>query len=376
VDAPEVPLCANEIDDDEDGHIDWPADPGCQAQGDTGESQACREELDVPLLEQNGVVQGVTADNDLDNFRNRCGGREAPDQVFRYVVSEPIDRLTFSADNEHTDFPVVLSVRRDCEEARSQVGCVGDFLNPVPTMVLENPDVGEYYVFVDGGGPERWVSSGGAVIALPADPNNFAARNDLGNDCWSDGGGDAFDCYGRINVTHAAQTQQLNVMVGLNKVLNAGGYGVVYSSELIGNVWRVTMNPAVENDERLVSIAITGNLGSDGGTQAAQHAYDYQGRQINTLYTTDGIPRDPPITHLLLPSDPEHLGLVEYANVRDNITITANNITLPATFYVALSYANRAAVANGLLTDIEIRAGGGDPDAPVFGQFELRATEE
>ena len=56
------------------------------------------------------------------------------------------------------------------------------------------------------------------------------------------------------------------------------------------------MLPAIENDERRLAVSITGNLGSDGGTQAAIHNYPYQGRQVSTFYTTDGVPRDPPVT--------------------------------------------------------------------------------
>ena len=59
-DADESPLCANEVDDDEDGLLDWPADPGCQAQGDTGEDQSCRPELETPLIPANGSVNGTT----------------------------------------------------------------------------------------------------------------------------------------------------------------------------------------------------------------------------------------------------------------------------------------------------------------------------
>ncbi len=375
-DGDEVPLCANEIDDDEDGLIDWPADPGCQAQGDLGESQLCRDGLVVDTIEQNGSVLGRTLEDGDDNFRNRCGGREAPDAVYRYVLQESVERLTFSADNPNTQFPVILSVRRDCEEPRSQLACAGDFRTPEPTVTLEQPDAGEYFVFVDGGGPERWVGSGGNLIAMPADPRGFVARNDFRDDCWSDGGSDAFDCYGRISISHGNQQSQLNVSIGRDKALNVGGYGIVYSSELLGNVWRVTIEPAVDNDERPVSMTVTGNLGSDGGTQAAVHNYAFQGRQVGTFYTTDGVPRDPPITHMLVPSDPEQLQVVNYTNVRDNVTITANNITLPATFYVALSYAERAAVAQALLNDLEIRASAGGPDSPRFGGYELTVTEE
>jgi hypothetical protein len=102
----------------------------------------------------------------------------------------------------------------------------------------------------------------------------------------------------------------------------------------------------------------------------------FQGRQINWFYTSDGRPTDPPVHHLLLPSDPEHLPRVGYAAAGDNVTVTANNLTLPVTWYVALSYADRNAVIAGVIDDIEIQAGGGGADAPRFGNYELTVTEE
>ena len=136
------------------------------------------------------------------------------------------------------------------------------------------------------------------------------------------------------------------------------------------------MTPSEPNDERLVTITITGNLGSDGGTQAQQPQIQFQGRQFAYLYTTDGGQFDPPVTHLLLPGDPDQLGNVTYANAGDNVTITARDITLPATFYVALSYADRAQVIQAVLNDIVIEAGGGGADAPRAGNFELTVDAE
>ena len=92
---------------------------------------------------------------------------------------------------------------------RSVLACAGDFRQPEAVISIDNAEAGEYFVFVDGGGPERWVSSGGP-IALPADPQNFVANNDLRENCWGDGGRDAFDCYGRTNVSFGAQTVQLD----------------------------------------------------------------------------------------------------------------------------------------------------------------------
>jgi hypothetical protein len=319
-------------------------------------------------------VDGSTAEEDADHYRNRCGGREAPDRVYRYVLAEAAARLTFDASGEGTDYPVVLGVSRDCEETRALLACAGDFRQPDPVVTLENAEAGEYYVYVDGGGPERWVSTGQAV-ALPADPRNFAARNDLNQNCWSDGGGDAFDCYGRTTVTFGGQSAPLDVSPGPAREVNIGGYGLVYQSELLGNTWRLTLEPAIENDERQVTFTVTGNLGCDGGCQAVETPVEFQGRQVRFYHQTDGIPRDPPITQLLLPGDPEQLGAVEYSMNRDNPTVNGT-IALPATFYVALSFAESAAVRQALLNDVEIRAGGGEPDAPRFGNFRLSVTQE
>ena len=102
----------------------------------------------------------------------------------------------------------------------------------------------------------------------------------------------------------------------------------------------------------------------------------FRGRAWNYLYTRDNGPSDPPVTHLLVPGDPEELGRVQYSTNRDNVTINANNIKLPATFYVALSYAAPAAVVQALTQDLTVRAGAGGPDASVFGTYELTVTRE
>ena len=93
---------------------------------------------------------------------------------------------TFSAANENTEFAAVVSVRRDCEEPAPSLS-VQVTSKPEPTVTIENAEAGEYFVFVDGGGPERWVSSD-ADIDLQSGPRNFNARNDINENCWGDGG--------------------------------------------------------------------------------------------------------------------------------------------------------------------------------------------
>jgi hypothetical protein len=376
-DPAEVPLCGNEMDDDGDELADWPADPGCQARGDLTEDQSCRPEVNTPLIPRNGTVMGSTVEGGADVYKARCGGREAPEAVYRYVLEEQAD-LVISADNPGTDFPPVVYVRNDCEEPESFLGCGGFFAQPNPVVELRDAEPGEYFIFVDGGGPERFLGGDGQ-IAMPPDPRNFVARQDVNNNCWSDGGNDAFDCYGRLSVSHAGQrVENLNIVPGPTRPGNAGGYAFnLDMSWAAQGVLRYELTPTVEFDDRPVTVQITGNLGSDGSTVNAVREVEFEGRTVPYLNTSDNFaaPRDPPVVHLMVPSDPEEWENVMYSVARDNPTVTATDVKLPLTFYLAIHYGDSAAVARALLSDLQIEAGPGGDDAPRFGNFELSVTE-
>ncbi len=378
-----VPLCGNAMDDDEDDLADWPNDPGCQARGDLTESQACRPERATPLIPRNGTVRGATAEDEPDDYNARCGGRNAPDAVYKYVLAQAAT-LRISAANEGTDYPVVVSVRNDCEEPSSMLACAGDFARPEPTVTLQDAEPGEYYIFIDGAGPERYVS-GGRPVVMPNDPRNFQAQHnerDPSPGCgWADGGNDGFDCFGRFTFAHqGARNENIDPSIG-SRPYNVGGYAFTFSSDFPAqNLWRVRFVPQEEFDDRPVTITVTGNLGSDGSTVAAVRNIEFEGRQVSYLNTAErdfaNPAFDPPIVFMMLPADPEELGRVRYQNNNDNITITATDIKLPATFYVALTYAENGAVAQAILTDVELQAGPGGEDAPRFGNFEVSVQEQ
>ena len=375
-DPDEIPACGNGVDDDEDDMADWPDDPGCRARGDLAEDQSCRLEVEPLLIEANGTVVGSTAEDGADYYHTRCGGRQSPDAVFEYRLEQPAT-LRISADNPGTDYPVVLSVRNDCEEPDAVLACAGDFRTPEPTLTLRDAEPGEYYIFVDGGGPEQWISSG-RPINLPPDPRGFVARQDLQPNCWSDGGNDAFDCYGNTDVTFGDATlRQIEVSLG-QRVLNAGEYAFSVESDFPhANVWRMRFNPQEELDDRRVSLSITGNLGSDGSTRSEVRRIEFDRRNLSFLYTTDGGPNDPPVHHVVVPSDPEDIPRISYATQGDNVTILAAEVKLPVVFYVALSYApDPNAVVLSVLNDVEVRAGAGGGDAPRHGNFELSVEEQ
>ena len=369
--------CFDGVDNDEDGRTDWPDDPGCLARGDQGgEDQLCREGVAVADIPANGTVQGATADDDPDQYIASCGGRSSPDRVFRYVLEQPAT-LRISAANDVTDFAALLSVRRDCEAPLAEVGCAGDNQNPESTVVLEDAAPGEYFIFLDGAGPDRWLSSGGAV-AMPDDPRAFQARQDLQANCgWGDGGNDAFDCYGRLTVTHGEFAVGIDDLTAGERDAQIGPYGLSVISDFPHqNVWRLRFSPQVEDDPRLVTFSFAGNLGSDGRTVSALAQAQFEGEAVSYLTTSDNFagPSDPPVVHLFVPNDPEQLGQIQYGVVRDNVTITATDVTLPLTVYVALSYGDLGAVADALLADVELVGAGAG--AERFGNYELSVTEE
>jgi hypothetical protein len=368
-----APLCGNGQDDDGDDASDWPDDPGCQARGDLTEDQSCRPEVETPLIPRNGTVIGATVEDGADRYFTRCGGRMAPDAVYRYVLENPAN-LRISADNPGTDFPVVVSVRNDCEEPDALLACAGNFAAPDPTVLLPNAEPGEYYIFVDGGGPEQWVAGAGMINW--ADPRGFRTQQDLRDGCgWSDGGNDAFDCFGNpITVTFNGAAAAISPVLG-RRNYNAGAYALSVVSEFVGaHTWRLQFLPGQQFDERLVNISFQGNLGSDGGGQVAQRQAAFQGRQVPYVFCSDA--NDPSVVGMLVPGDPEQLGAVRYANQADTVTITGTNIKLPATLYITASYAAENLQVQGLLGDVQVQAGPGGNEAPRFGNFELSVTEE
>jgi hypothetical protein len=373
-----LPECGDGRDDDRDGLVDWPDDPGCKARGDLTESQACRPEIAAPLIPRNGRVMGQTREGDMDAYSARCGGLGAPEAVYRYSLAAPAD-LRISAANPGTDYPAVVYVRTDCEEPTTALACAGSQAHPEPTVTLTDAQPGEYFIFVDGGGPERFVSSGGQV-ATPADPHGFQAmHDDFQAGCgWGDGGRDAFDCFGRIRLTFMGNAVDVDPTPG-QRQLDVGAYAFrVVSDFAAQNVWRVQLIPQADFDDRRVTLRITGNMGSDGPTQANVQSVEFAGRQIAYEQSSDNFaaPRDPPVLQMLVPSDPDDLGRVQYVMEGDNATTTAADVELPVTFYVAPTYADLRQVATAIVGDLEVQAGPAGPDAPRFGRFELSVTEQ
>ena len=260
------------------------------------------------------------------------------------------------------------------------VDCAGHFAAPEPTVVIPDADPGEYYIFVDGSGPDRIVSSG-AQVEMPIDPRGYAAQHDLNPTNWVDGGRDAFDNYGRAEITFGAeQSGPIDVSAGERNVA-AGGYSLTLRSDWAHqNVWRLRFDPDVADDDRLVTLTITGNMGSDSGTVAEVREVARGGHTLRYLHTADDAfgnqNGDPAVIHFMVPGHVGQLEAVRYETVGDAITITAADVRLPIVFYVAPTFADHEDVISAIAEDLVVQAGPGGEEVERFGRFELTVEEQ
>jgi hypothetical protein len=205
------PECTNGLDDDEDGAIDYPRDPGCAHPEDDEEADperfACEDEIDN---DEDGAIDledpGCSTSSDPTE-ESRCGPHEAidisntpfvisdsegapvafeacrsnnaPEQVFLFTLRRPVEYLYFST--EGSAFDTLLSVRRSCDDPDSEVACNDDVSGaggPTSSAVqLDNPALGDYFIIVDGYGD----SSGQVVLRAEAGVAE-------GDDCPPEGG--------------------------------------------------------------------------------------------------------------------------------------------------------------------------------------------
>lgn len=160
-----TPLCANGLDDDDDGLIDA-VDPGCTGAADDDElvySPTCdgAGTAVVDLTTASGMSidyvgttddPGVIVNNFTSTIGGGCPSAPGPEVALRFVVSSVIGTLVVSLDNPGTaaGWDPVLYVRSaTCTGA--QVGCNDDGPSGAASeLILSNMQPGTYYIFVDG----------------------------------------------------------------------------------------------------------------------------------------------------------------------------------------------------------------------------------
>lgn len=150
-----LPACADDLDNDGDGQVDYPLDIGCRAASDDGEVDLCGQGVavfDYPVDEP--FIIDDTSDGGTRVFGGSCGGNTATEKVF--VYDNPFNaRLEFSVDHEETLGDTLLYIRSQCTSAASEVACSpdarqgGNVGERKGTIVVERAAPGPLYVFVD-----------------------------------------------------------------------------------------------------------------------------------------------------------------------------------------------------------------------------------
>ncbi len=152
--GPNCPACSNDIDDDADGLIDLGPDPGCTSASDDSEIDECVPGLETLVLTSAGASGTTTAGTSL--LGASCTTAAGSEVVYIYENNDTLTQLSFTTNGSL--FDVVLSVRLDmCDSVAAEVGC-SEQSTGNETVRVDAPVQGNYFVIVDGFG----TSSAGA----------------------------------------------------------------------------------------------------------------------------------------------------------------------------------------------------------------------
>ena len=144
-DGPMCPACSNGLDDDNDGFIDYPADPACAAAGVNSELAPCFSS--DPVLVFTGNVVGATTMGRTNDVDLSCGA-DGRDQIYRYYVTQPLVSLT--VDTFGSDTNTAVAIRVGTCNGTTDLACgVNNFGNADARATVQNVAVGEYFVIVD-----------------------------------------------------------------------------------------------------------------------------------------------------------------------------------------------------------------------------------
>ncbi|MFH2007876.1 MAG: hypothetical protein ABI333_14935 [bacterium] len=179
--------CNDGIDNDGDGLIDYPEDPGCLDSLDSEEgnlpfcgiSEDGQAVFNHRLPPTAQVVESTA--HGLSHETGSCGGLDANEIVYALTVTDSATSILISTMGDPTLLNTVVYVRKDhCEDPLSEVACSAG-AGPGgggQQVILEHPAPGEYFIFVDGAEPGaagqfllrvRWIIPE-AMECLPDDP--------------------------------------------------------------------------------------------------------------------------------------------------------------------------------------------------------------
>ncbi len=192
IDPPVLPACADDEDNDGDGLIDYPLDAGCQAAADNDEVDVCGQGIaahDFPVGEP-FALGSTAAENATNSFTGSCGGQAQKEVVFRYANPHNA-HLDISVRNEDSVNNLVLYARSACADPASELACDNGEgqAERQGEIRLERMPPGDIFIFVDtafglGGDFKLTVESErlppGCADGVDNDEDGFLDADDVG----------------------------------------------------------------------------------------------------------------------------------------------------------------------------------------------------
>jgi hypothetical protein len=180
----DCPACSNQGDDDQDGQTDFPADQGCTHAADNLELNPCTADSPIQELTDAGDTGNTPAVGAPDHFDGSCNQfGNAPEVVYAYQQKRDLETLTFSTVGSSGD--TVLYLRTgECSDPASEVDCVNEF-GGGEEITLSSPAKDTFFVFIDGNFnnniPYEIAVSGTLKAAAACDPasTNFVCAPGL-----------------------------------------------------------------------------------------------------------------------------------------------------------------------------------------------------
>ncbi len=147
---PDQAECGDGADNDDDGRTDHPDDPGCASPEDPSELSMCGDlPHDVADISAVGRVEDTTFGR--PPILDSCRTNRAPEAIYRFTLRDRVGRLHL--DTQGSLFDTQLAVYRDCPTVDAEpFACNDDATDDVrySAIDIEQPELGDYIVVVDG----------------------------------------------------------------------------------------------------------------------------------------------------------------------------------------------------------------------------------
>ena len=143
------PVCANGVDDDQDATTDYPADLGCSAAGAATEV-FCAGEPDVAMTAISMPATAGTLATAADNYDQTCQSNTGNDMAFALQLPVPVATLLVTTEGSTVSDTVVSVKDASCG---LQLGCDDDSgTGNLSSLTLTNVAAGNYAIQVDSYG--------------------------------------------------------------------------------------------------------------------------------------------------------------------------------------------------------------------------------